>query len=145
MVIVALLGFHIGTLDYATSQAASAYAHAAHATVAQLTPKGNDPCGWIGVEVSPMTPAFAESLGMAEPYGAIFDRPQPGSPAASAHIEEGDVLTAVNGSPLMRAGDFAQIISMMAPGTMVYLSTWRDGQSREVSLTIGSAQCRTSG
>jgi serine protease Do len=144
-VMEALLGFHIGTWDYATSHAAYAHAHAAHATVAQQTPQRNDPCGWMGVAVKPMTPAFAESLGMAEPYGAIFDQPQPGSPAASAHIEEGDVLTAVNGSPLMRTSDFAEIISKMAPGTMVYLSTWRDGQAREVSLTLGSAQCRTSG
>ena len=139
----ALLGFHVGMWDHATSRAA--YAHAVHVTVAQQMPKGNNLCGWMGVAVSPMTPTFAESLGMAEPYGAIFDRPQPDSPAAAAHIEEGDVLTAINGSPLVRSSDFAQIISKMAPGTMVYLSTWRDGQPREVSLTLGSAQCRTSG
>jgi PDZ domain-containing secreted protein len=29
---------------------------------------------------------------------------------AKAHIEQGDVLTSVNGSPLMRASDFAQIV-----------------------------------
>ena len=33
----------------------------------------------MGVAVSPMTAAFAQSLGMVEPYGAIFDRPEPGS------------------------------------------------------------------
>jgi serine protease Do len=92
-----------------------------------------------------MTTAFAESLGMAEPYGAIFEQPEPGSPAATAGIEQGDVLTAINGSPLMRSSDFAGIISMMAPGTSVYLNTSRDGATREVSLTLGSAQCRTSG
>jgi hypothetical protein len=42
-----------------------------------------------------MTAAFAASLGMAVPYGAIFDQPEPGSPAANAHIEQGDVLTAI--------------------------------------------------
>jgi serine protease Do len=99
----------------------------------------------MGVQVSPMTAAFAESLGMAEPYGAIFDRPEPGSPAATAGIEQGDVLTAINGSPLMRSSDFAGIISMMAPGTSVYLNTWRDGEAMQVKLMLGSAQCRTSG
>jgi serine protease Do len=59
----------------------------------------------MGVEVRPMTAAFAASLGMAVPYGAIFDQPEPGSPAANAHIEQGDVLTAINGSPLMRSND----------------------------------------
>jgi serine protease Do len=139
----ALLGFHVGMWDYATSYAAHAYV--ANTTVVQQTQKGNDLCGWMGVQVRPMTPAFAESLGMAEPYGAIFDRPEPGSPADNAHIEEGDVLTAINGSPLMRSSDFAEIISMMAPGTSVYLNTWRNGEARKVRLTLGSAQCRTSG
>jgi serine protease Do len=142
-VMEALLGFHVGFMDFATSYAAHAYV--ANTTVVQEKQKSNDLCGWMGVQVSPMTAAFAESLGMAEPYGAIFERPEPGSPAATAGIEEGDVLTAINGSPLMRSSDFAGIISMMAPGTSVYLNTWRDGEAREVSLTLGSAQCRTSG
>jgi serine protease Do len=139
----ALLGFHVGTWDYATSSTTHAYV--AHATVVQQTQKGNVVCGWMGVQVRPMTPAFAKSLGMAEPYGAIFDRPEPGSPAATAHIEEGDVLAAINGSPLMRSSDFTDIISMMAPGASVYLKTWRNGEAREVRLTLGSAQCGTRG
>jgi serine protease Do len=139
----ALLGFHLGMWDLETYYATQAYV--AHATLVQEKQKGNDLCGWMGVAVSPMTAAFAESLGMAEPYGAIFEQPEPGSPAATAGIEQGDVLTAINGSPLMRSSDFAGIISMMAPGTSVYLDTSRDGETREVSLTLGSTQCRTSG
>jgi S1-C subfamily serine protease len=117
-------------------------------TVAQTRPQqkqSGDPCGWIGVGVSPMTKAFADSLGMAEPYGAIFDRPEPESPAAHAHIEAGDVLTAINGSPLIRSGDFAGLISAMAPGDEVHLSTWRNGQPREVKLFLGAARCRGNG
>jgi serine protease Do len=106
---------------------------------------GNDLCGWMGVRVSPMTAAFAESLGMAEIYGAIFERPEPGSPAAAAHIGAGDVLTAINGSPLKRSSDFAKIISIMAPGRSVNLDTWRDRQAMQVMVILGSAPCRTSG
>ena len=104
----------------------------------------NDLCGWMGVEVRPMTAAFAASLGMAVPYGAIFDQPEPGSPAANAHIEQGDVLTAVNGSPLMRSSDFAGIISNMAPGTTVNLATWRNGEARQITSKLGSALRRKS-
>ena len=139
----ALLGFHVGILVYATPYTAHAYA--AHATVVQEKQKGNDLCGWMGVAVSPMTAAFAESLGMAEPYGAIFEQPEPGSPAAAAGIEQGDVLAAINGNPLMVSGDFAGIISMMAPGTSVSLNTSRNGEAMQVNLVLGSAQCRTSG
>jgi serine protease Do len=143
IVMKALLGIYVGTWNYPTSYTAHAYV--AHATAAQQTPKGNDLCGWIGIAVSPMTAAFAESLGMAEPYGAIFDRPEPGSPAATAGIEQGDVLTAINGNPLMVSGDFAGIISLMAPGTSVSLNTSRNGEGMQVNLVLGSAQCRTSG
>src|SRR5262249_26472234 len=85
-------------------------------------------CGWIGVQVSPMTAAFADSLRMTEIYGAIFDRPEPGSPAARAHIEAGDLITAINGAKLVHPSDFATTIAQLAPGTMVYLTTWRDRQ-----------------
>jgi serine protease Do len=125
----ALLGLHVGSLDYAIAYTANA--RVAETTVVQLKTQGkqngNDPCGWIGVTVSPMTMAFAEAIGMAEPYGAIFDQPKAGSPAANAGIEVGDVITAINGSLLMRSSDFTAIISSMAPGTTVYLTTWRSG------------------
>jgi predicted metalloprotease with PDZ domain len=102
-------------------------------------------CGWIGVQVSPMTSAFAASLGMVEPYGAIFDQPEPGSPAAKAGIEQGDVITAINGSALKGASDFVAIISAMGPGSMIYLSTFRNGEMIEVRLVLGSSICGKSG
>ncbi len=103
--------------------------------------QASDACGWIGVAVTPMTRAFAESLGMAEPYGAIFGQPEPGSPAAHARIEAGDVITAINGSPVMRSADFATMISAMAPGSTVYLTTFRDGQMIELQVMLGSGKC----
>ena len=99
-------------------------------------------CGWIGVPVSSMTRAFADSLGMAEPYGAIFGQPKPGSPAAQAGIEAGDVITAINGAPLARSRDFATIISKMAPGSVVYLTTFRDGELMPIKLTLGYSNCK---
>jgi serine protease Do len=103
--------------------------------------QGSDTCGWIGVQVSPMTTAFAESLGMVEAYGAIFGQPEPGSPAANAGIEAGDVVTSINGSPIMRSSDFATMISAIAPNTLVHLSTFRDGQMIEVKVMLGFGKC----
>jgi serine protease Do len=78
-----------------------------------------------------MTRPFADSLGMTELYGAIFDEPQPNGPAAQAKIQAGDVLTAINGAALGSAGDFIPTISAMAPGTDVYLTTYRARGRRE--------------
>jgi S1-C subfamily serine protease len=98
-------------------------------------------CAWIGVEVIPMTAPVANSLGMAVPYGAIFDRPEAGSPAANAGIEAGDVITTINGSPLGSPRDFATTIAAMAPGTIIYLGTYRNRQPMAISLTLGRGQC----
>ena len=98
-------------------------------------------CGWIGVQASPMTVPVADSLGMTEPYGAIFDHPEIGSPAADAGIEAGDVVTAINGTPLMNWRDFTTTIAAISPGTVVYLSTSRNGEPKEINLTLGSGTC----
>jgi serine protease Do len=79
---------------------------------------------------------------MVKPYGAIFGRPRPGSPAARAGIEAGDVITAINGTPLARARDFAPIISKQAPGSAIYLTTFRNGEAKEIKLTLGYANCK---
>jgi serine protease Do len=104
-------------------------------------PATSTECGWIGVKVSPMTRPFADSLGLTELNGAIFDQPDLNGPAAQAKIEAGDVITAINGTPLESWSDFAPTISAMAPGTEVYLTTYRDGQLMERTVTLGSSKC----
>ena len=104
-------------------------------------PSTRDACGWIGVQVKPMTAAFAASLGMSVPYGAIFDPPAAGSPAANVGIEAGDVLTTVNGNPLEKSIDFAGIIASFAPGGTVNLGIMRNGQLIEVAPTVGRGKC----
>ena len=106
-----------------------------------LPVQGLNGCGWMGVQVRPMTRAFAASLGMAVPYGAIFDEPEPGSPAANAGIQAYDVLTSINGSPVTLSSDVPAMISAMAPGSVVYLNTFRNGQMIKVSLVLGSGDC----
>jgi C-terminal processing protease CtpA/Prc len=140
---LALLGLHLVISQHAMPH--TAYTYGTTATTVQENHDRTDFCGWMGVHVSPMTAAFADSLGMAAPYGAIFDQPEAGSPAATAGIAQGDVLTAINGSPLINWTDFAKIISKMAPGTTVYLNTVRNGETMPIKLIIGSAQCRTRG
>jgi serine protease Do len=101
----------------------------------------SDECSFLGVQVRPITAAFAASLGMAEAYGAIFEQPEPNGPAARAGIQTGDVVTLINGLKLSSSSDFATTISKFAPGTTVNLTTWRNGQLIEVAVTLGSSKC----
>jgi S1-C subfamily serine protease len=110
-------------------------------TLKARAPNGQELCPSIGVRVRPMTRPVADSLGMTTPYGAIFGRPQPSSPAAQAKIESGDVVTAINGAPLQSWRDFAPTMSRFAPGSTVYFRIYRSRQLIERSVTLGYSKC----
>ena len=62
----AFLGFHLGIWDYIAPY--TPYACARNVVVVRQAQSGKDLCGWLGVTVSPMTAAFADSLSSACPY-----------------------------------------------------------------------------
>ena len=70
------------------------------------------------MQIQPVTAGIADSLGMKKAEGAMVDEPQAGSPAAKAGIKSGDVITAVNGTPVKDARELARTIGMMAPDTL---------------------------
>jgi serine protease Do len=105
--------------------------------VAQLKEHGHVTRGWLGVQIQPVTTGIAEGLGMKKAEGAMVDEPQAGSPAAKARIESGDVITAVNGTPVKDARELARTIGMMEPNSSVKLEILRKGQARTLTVTLG--------
>ena len=101
--------------------------------VAQLKDKGSVTRGWIGVQIQPVTPEIADSLGLKKPAGALVAEPQKDGPAAKAGIEAGDVITAVDGKAVNDARELARKIGGMAPGTTVKLGVLRNGAEKTVS------------
>jgi serine protease Do len=106
--------------------------------VGQLRDKGVVTRGWIGVQIQPVTPDIADSMGLKKAAGALVAEPQPNSPALKAGIKSGDVITAVNGTPVRDARQLARRIGTMAPGTSVKLDLIHDGQPKTVTLTLGT-------
>jgi serine protease Do len=105
--------------------------------VAQLKDKGAVSRGWIGVQIQPVTPDIADSIGLKTAEGALVADPQANGPAAKAGIQAGDVITGVNGSPVKDARDLARQIGSLAPGSSVKLTVWRKGEEKTFSLTLG--------
>lgn len=112
-------------------------AETAKAVVAQLMAKGVVIRGWLGVQIQTITPDIAASLGLKEAAGALVAEPQPDAPAAKAGIAAGDVITAVDGTPVKDARDLAKRISAMAPGTKVVITLMRKGEERTITLALG--------
>ncbi|HUN95564.1 MAG TPA: Do family serine endopeptidase [Bradyrhizobium sp.] len=104
--------------------------------MSQLEQKGYVVRGLLGVQIQPMTPAIADSLGMKQAKGALVDEPQPNTPAAEAGIKSGDIITAVNGKPIKDARVLAQAIATDAPGTSIQLSVLRNGQTQTIDLKL---------
>ena len=102
----------------------------------QLKEKGYVTRAWIGVDIQPVTPAIAESLGMKKAEGALVDQPQPHSPAAEAGIRVGDVITEVNGQPINDPNSLVQKITNDAPGTHIKLTVLRNNESKTVDMTL---------
>ena len=99
--------------------------------VAQLKDKGSVTRGWIGVQIQPVTPEIADSLGLKKAEGALVAEPQADGPAAKAGIQAGDVITAVNGKPVKDARDLASKIGGMAPGATVKLGVIAQGRGED--------------
>ena len=106
--------------------------------VAQLRDKGSVTRGWIGVQIQPVTPDIADSMGLKKATGALVAEPQAGSPAAKAGIQSGDVITSVDGSDVHDARELARRIGTMAPGVTVKLGLIHQGEDKTVSLTLGT-------
>jgi serine protease Do len=111
-------------------------ADTAKMVVAQLKEKGSVTRGWLGVQIQPVSASIADSLGLKKAEGAMVDEPQSDSPAAKAGIESGDVITAVNGTPIKDARDLARTIGMMAPDSSVKLDVVRKGEPRSITVTL---------
>ena len=67
----------------------------------------------------------------------MVDEPQKDSPAVKAGLQSGDVITAVNGTPVKDARDLARTIGTMAPDSSVKLDVIRQGETKSLSLTLG--------
>src|SRR5262249_37443513 len=105
--------------------------------VAQLKDKGSVTRGWLGVQIQPVTPDIADSLGRKASQGALVAQSQVDSPAGQGGINAGDVITAVDGQPVKDAHELAMKVGAMAPGGSVKIGIWRDGKDQTLTLILG--------
>src|SRR5262249_56269404 len=78
----------------------------------------------------------AEGLGLKEAEGALVAEAQPDSPAHTAGIVSGDVITTVNGEAVKDARDLAKKIGSLAPGSTARLGVMHRGSEKTVSVKL---------
>ncbi len=103
----------------------------------QLRDDGRVRRGWLGVMIQPVSRDLAESFGMESASGALIADVDPAGPAAGAGLQAGDVVIQVDGEEVEQSRHLPRLIGRVSPGDEAELVIMRDGQRRELSVTIG--------
>ena len=89
---------------------------------------------YIGVSVSTVS---SEATGYGLPGGASVQQVTEGGPAEKAGLQENDIITAVNGTQISSSSELVEIVGNCAPGDELTLSVYRQGETLELTLTVG--------
>jgi len=103
----------------------------------QIQEYGKVQHGRLGIAIQEVNQALAQNFGLKAPTGALVSTVEKGSPGAKAGLEPGDVILKLDGKEISRSGDLPPLVSSIKPGTKVTLEVWRNGQSKELTATVG--------
>jgi putative serine protease PepD len=87
----------------------------------------------VGLQVSTVPPSATGTRG-----GLYVNAVVPGGPAAMAGIQQGDVITEVDGQPATSPTQLALLTLKKKPGETVTIAYDRAGKSAETTLTLGT-------
>jgi serine protease Do len=92
--------------------------------------------GDIGVRAQTITPTLAEGLGLSRDWGVVLGDVFPDGPAASAGLEIGDIVAALDGKPMENARQLQVNLYSRAVGDSVMLTVERAGTTIEARVTV---------
>ncbi|HTP20351.1 MAG TPA: trypsin-like peptidase domain-containing protein [Solirubrobacteraceae bacterium] len=98
---------------------------------------------YVGVLLDPSITGGAAISKNANASG--YQPVQQGTPAAKAGLQAGDLITAVNATPVSSVNQFVAAIANYAPGDTVTLTVNRGGQTKKIKLTLGSQPANAAG
>jgi serine protease DegS len=108
----------------------------ARGVMQQLKTSGRVIRGWLGVDAIDLDPARARELKLESPSGIELRYVYEDSPAAAAGLQARDVLTEINGQPILVRQSAVNIVAGLQPGATIELAGIRDGQSFRTSTKV---------
>ncbi len=105
----------------------------------QIIQYGKVDRGVVGVMMQTLTPELATAFHDNASKGAIITMVNPLSPADTAGLKLGDVITAVNGQKVESASQVKNSIGLMRSGSNVNLSILRNGKSMTIKLVSANS------
>ena len=92
--------------------------------------------GYLGVQIQPLDADSAEALGLAKNRGELVGRVEPGQGAAKAGIQQGDVITKVNGREVTPDETLSYIVARLPIGSRVPIELFRAGKRMTVTAVL---------
>lgn len=105
--------------------------------IPQMVATGGVTRGYLGVSIQSITPELAEAMKLAGTQGALVGEVKPGSPAAHAGLQTGDVITTFDGKPVATARDLPGMVADTPVGRDVSVIVQRQGEAVELGATVG--------
>ncbi|MGE5487968.1 MAG: PDZ domain-containing protein [bacterium] len=93
---------------------------------------------YLGIGVAEIDSERAKALNLSEERGVEISRVMENTPASEAGLQEGDVVTEYNGTPVQGVEQFVRLVRETPPGRKVTLAIVRNGQPQTVVATMGT-------
>jgi len=101
---------------------------------------GDGPRGFLGVELTMLTPELRSHFGASEEAGVLVGRVEPESPADRAGVRVGDVITHVDGEPVGSTFDVVRAVGGKKAGEIVAIELVRDGRVETLSAAVAERE-----
>src|SRR5216117_3091571 len=98
------------------------------------------PMTFLGVETSQVPTVVSEQLGLSKGFGLVVDYVVPDSPAASAGIQQNDILKMLNDQILIEPSQLRKLLQTFSDGTDVTLTILRKGQEQKITVKLAKKE-----
>jgi len=98
------------------------------------------PVTYLGVETSQVPDVVSEQLGLAKGLGLVVEYVEPNSPAASAGIQQNDILKMMNDQILIEPSQLRKLLQTFSEGTEVTLTILRKGKEQKVTIKLAKKE-----
>ena len=98
------------------------------------------PITYLGVDTSQVPGVVSDQLGLAKGFGLVVDYVEPNSPAATAGVQQNDILKMLNDQILIEPSQLRKLLQTFTEGTEVTLTVLRKGQEQKLTVKLAKKE-----